>query len=516
MKISINKIKIISMVLVLYSVVLHIVPYFFNRSLWIDEAFLAKSIITRNIFNLVATPLEYGQNAPIGYLYIVKLFNIIFGNAEWVLRIWSLITSLITAYLLYKILEKKNKIIYVLFFLIIFLFNDTYIYYANEAKQYMSDHFFTLLTLYIYQKYEIKEVSYLKMSLIFSIIIWFSFSAVFFIASIIIYECASYLAKFIKVKYDKVNKENKLFIKNIIISLIVLISFVLNYFMWLQKGSVNAGDSAYWDLIKFPIIPTSIQDIKLIITMIRHFFAPYNMVLKILFLGLMIYYICLLLFKKTSDSINKIIIISFILCIIASSFGYFPIQNRLVQSFSLTFIIISCSAFDNLITNLKNNNIKIFLFVILFLGVALTILDGSKNLYKGHVMKNGSEVKESIEYLKLKASNKDKIYVYIKSIPIYEYETNYTNNINNAEVIYGSEYFINYFNIPYSYDGYVEQDRLEYDIEKIKKNDSVYIFSSHDGESGNIDFLLNEIKKYGNVETVSNYYNTRLYHYKRG
>lgn len=61
-------------------VILRIVPYFYNRSLWADEAMLVSSICTRSFEELCATPLDWGQSAPIGYLYIVKILTSIGGG----------------------------------------------------------------------------------------------------------------------------------------------------------------------------------------------------------------------------------------------------------------------------------------------------------------------------------------------------------------------------------------------------------------------------------------------------
>ena len=46
-------------------IVLHAFQFYYNRSLWIDEAMLASSVMTREFGNLVATPLDWGQSAPI-------------------------------------------------------------------------------------------------------------------------------------------------------------------------------------------------------------------------------------------------------------------------------------------------------------------------------------------------------------------------------------------------------------------------------------------------------------------
>lgn len=54
------------LICIVIGVILHVVPYVFNRSLWVDEAMLASSIFSRDITNLVSSPLDFGQSSAIG------------------------------------------------------------------------------------------------------------------------------------------------------------------------------------------------------------------------------------------------------------------------------------------------------------------------------------------------------------------------------------------------------------------------------------------------------------------
>ena len=206
-------------------IVLRIVPYFYNRSLWGDEATLAASICTRTLQNLVLSPLDWGQSAPVGYLYIVKILTLLFGKTEWVFRIWSLVTSFGSIYILYLLLRNKVAKHYALIFTAIYSLLDGYIYYANELKPYMSDNFFALLVLYLWQQYQLKKVPFWVLIVSYSIIIWFSFVSVFFIAACMILLCFSLLKKFLS---EQGNERKKILFKIGICS-IVLISFVVYY-----------------------------------------------------------------------------------------------------------------------------------------------------------------------------------------------------------------------------------------------------------------------------------------------
>jgi len=49
-----------------------------SRSLWLDEAALGYSVVSRSYAQLLL-PLEYNQVAPIGYLLFAKIGNSLFG-----------------------------------------------------------------------------------------------------------------------------------------------------------------------------------------------------------------------------------------------------------------------------------------------------------------------------------------------------------------------------------------------------------------------------------------------------
>ena len=499
--------KNLFIVLMIYGVILHIIPYFFDRSLWLDEAMLVSSIIKRSLFNLTKTNLDYGQNAPIGYLYIVKILTMIFSDSKCILRIWSLITCFMSVFLIYKILKNKVNDIILYFVISIFFLNDSFIYFSNEVKPYMSDNFFTLLTLYLYTLYKEKRIKYIYIVIYYSIILWFSFSSVFFIASIMITELYFKLSNIIK------NKNYKLF-KEIILSSLVLFSFIVYYFCWLKNGQNNAGDKAYWDLLRFPIIPKSINDFKLIFDMIRHFLGYYVIIIKIVLIISFVTYTIYFIKNKNDDSnIFVVFLLALILCLVASSMGFYPIQNRLVQNYGVVLLIITGFNLDKYIYNI-DKKLKIFIILILSSGLILHIFNASKNLYKSHVYLEGYEVDKSIEYLVNNIKDDDSIYVYSKALPVFEYETRNIKKFNNINIIKGEEYFKYYFNIPYSYDGRIDKYIFIKEVKKIVDTNRCYIFSAKDSTNYVINELIEYTNFFGNTSVKSEYYGDRLYYFE--
>src|SRR5437667_9329062 len=86
-------------------VLLRIGRYADNRSLWLDEVFLANNLIHRSFAELFR-PLDYRQGAPILFLLLSKLSITIFGNSEYALRLVALISGLATLPVLYSVAKR--------------------------------------------------------------------------------------------------------------------------------------------------------------------------------------------------------------------------------------------------------------------------------------------------------------------------------------------------------------------------------------------------------------------------
>lgn len=516
---------------IMIGIVLHIIPYLFHGSLWVDEAMLVSSVCTRSLLNLTASPLDWGQSAPIGYLYIVKILTIIWGSSTTVLRIWSLFTSLGCIGMVYLLLKDAVRKRYALLFTAIFALTDRFIYYGHEAKPYMSDNFCCLVVLFLWKKYKNNNLTLLKLALAYAVLIWFSFSAVFFIAACMILECFHIFGKLLRDKHNR-----GVYVSALWKCAIVLISFILNYFLWLAKTSDNAGGAGYWDLLKFPLIPQSLSDFVLIYKMAKQFLNFYTKYTAILICCLFVIYLHYSIQKKTD--LSKILVpflLAILLLFVASYCGFYPIKDRLVQIYSIILLIFAAHAGDFLEYTFVRNNYKRSCIYIGILTVTLAVsgMSGCKNLFARHVYHSGSEVAASMKYLKDNMTSDDTIYIFRSSIPVYTYETGYEtsyqelnqlpNDKNDSSdllhalpykkgsTIYGQTLVAYDYEIPYSYEYEINASAIEEDSALISACDSVYIFTSH-GEAG-IPALLNKIKEYGTVDVVCESYNTRLYHF---
>ena len=141
--------KISSWVLLFFAILVLLFQFLFvNRSLWLDEILLTQNFINRG-FGELLKPLDNGQIAPIGYLFIVKTSVSIFGLSELSLRLPSFLAGCITLLTLrYYVQKKMDGAFQYLFFGITFLIlSDYFVYYTSEVKQYIFDVMVTSLLI---------------------------------------------------------------------------------------------------------------------------------------------------------------------------------------------------------------------------------------------------------------------------------------------------------------------------------------------------------------------------------
>src|SRR5512137_1962180 len=126
------------LLLFLAGILLRLRQYLTGRSLWVDEAMLALNIVNRNFAELFK-PLDYDQGAPLGFLLVEKLFNLLLGRSEYGLRLFPLLVGILSIWLFYRLLKRVTTGAGMIAALALFVFNPRLIYYSSEVKQYIVD-----------------------------------------------------------------------------------------------------------------------------------------------------------------------------------------------------------------------------------------------------------------------------------------------------------------------------------------------------------------------------------------
>lgn len=118
--------------------VFRLVQFVEGRSLWTDEAMLALSLTSRPFAELLA-PLDYGQAAPVPFLWAQRLLVQLGGMNEHTLRVLSLATGLLVPLLTWKLARRLLPEGQALLATALVAFSPMLIRYSNEAKPYGID-----------------------------------------------------------------------------------------------------------------------------------------------------------------------------------------------------------------------------------------------------------------------------------------------------------------------------------------------------------------------------------------
>jgi hypothetical protein len=160
-----------------------------NRSLWLDEAYVATRIIGRSWQEILNdTPMFPSQpKEPLIFSLIAKLFTFILGNHEYALRLLPFAASVLTLILFFRFMRKYIDPRAVPIALGLLVFCDPVVYYAAEVKPYSSDICVALLLFGLYKFISEREYSYgryLLFGIVGSVSFWLSFPSLFVVAGL--------------------------------------------------------------------------------------------------------------------------------------------------------------------------------------------------------------------------------------------------------------------------------------------------------------------------------------------
>ena len=458
-----------------------------NRSLWVDEAAFAYSFSQRNLLNLTVGAFEWDQIAPIIYLYIVKIITILLGNSEITLRLFSVISYVLTLILTYKFAKNVFKLKYPLMPAAFVANIPIVLRYSNQFITYMFDAVVCLFVLYMYYLYTQKKIDFKKLIIIFVIAIWASNPACFCIGGVLL--CELVVA---------ISEKNYKYIKNIFIGIgCVLLSFGIYYFYWLRDVSVSSNMQEFWGMYAFPIYPNSLEEISRLFFLLDNvMWRTFGFASVIIGIGTIV---ALVIGAIKQDKMKISILFMIFIMLFASSISMFPFDTRL-----LIFIypILALLIFDLLQSfftkdKLKNLIVVVLGFILIFSNVGIIYYSIEENVYL-----ENEEANFLVDYLYDNIKEDEKIYVYNTALPVFQYKVGYgatTFGKYGNEVKYGRGNWLK------------EVSGIE--PEDIVNEEKMYILTYHykDCTDKDIEYLMEK----GYIELVINPYMTSLFYYVR-
>lgn len=464
--------------IIYFGILVRLVQYLSNRSLWNDEAALALNIVNRSYLELLQ-PLDYDQGAPIGFLMVEKLAVQVFGDNEYALRLFPLLSAIISLFIFYELAKQCLRTQAVNIALALFATLHIWLEYATEVKQYSSDvAIAVLLCLLLMQMNKLSFAQIVTLSIVGAVAIWFSHPAMFVLAGI----GASRLL------ISLVRKDLATSLKLLAVYSIWALSFAGFYLISL-KDIANQED-LYNSWEGRGTFPSSSSDINwLFTTFIDFFHKPLGF--PDIFLGLAIFAFlvgCVSLHRTTLLILLSPLLVTYF----AAYLHKYPFDGRLVL-FLIPFITLLVGEGIAVIRHkTRSTSFKKIGVLVLVLLLVPPIGTAAYLIFKPYVKQ---EIRPVISYMRKHQQVEDIIYVYQRAEYQFKY---YANKFGYQE----GDYILGIDDLDKK-DGQgtseEEWQRYKSDLDELHGNQRVWIIFSHvrtwDKESERITSYLDNIGK---------------------
>lgn len=401
-------------VVLVFGIVIRIIMYTKDRSLWLDEAMLAVNVSGRSWLDLLVPPLDHSQSAPALYVATLKLFGAIFGYNEFAMRFFSLLSFfgfvICFALLLKKAFGLNNIKASAAAALSALIPN--YIWYSNEVKPYMGDAFFAVLTILLYVLYREKKIKLPVLTALYILFLGFSSPVIFFIGGTLSCE---FIAVCIK-------RDKKQIIKIFAAGTAVVMVFGIYYLWWLSParefmqsywgdGTTSWGErfNLIRGIFKSTAIPAS--DATFLWG-----FVPFSLA------G--VFFACR---SKNVAAIASVMSLAFV--IVASYIGMWPANERLwlfLPAFVLIFAVVAVDAIGKL------NKIAGIVGVAAMWIVIVALSYDSLNFAGERAYMQNQEINPPIYYLRENVRDDDVVYLYEASVHAFDFKNNFSRRIGDV------------------------------------------------------------------------------------
>jgi hypothetical protein len=236
--------------------VLRLRAYLSDRSLWIDECYIAVNIVGRG-FAALLQPLDYGHAVPPAFLFLERAMVGLFGGSEYALRVVPVLAALCSMFIFWRLASALLRPVGAVIALAMFAISGPQIYYATEVKQYSLDVatsvvlWFAFLTLQPRVGEDRPTASVLAAAL-GAVAIWFSHPAVFVLGGIALYMLGEAVSR----------RAWKTAIVRGVVGLIWVGSFIALFIVTLHSVSENVDLRNTWRNAEAPFLPRSIEDLQ--------------------------------------------------------------------------------------------------------------------------------------------------------------------------------------------------------------------------------------------------------------
>jgi uncharacterized membrane protein len=314
-------------------VILRVLEFVNDRSLWLDESFVALNITGRSFAGLFG-PLSLAVSLPKGYLVLDKLFVTIFGQSEEAFRAVSFVSSLVAlvafVFLARRILAPTATLLAVALFAV----SDSLLRFTSELKQYETDVAVTVLVLLFavarllpVEKPTIRD--FLALAAVGPVAVFFSQPSLFMLASV------GVVLSFRWIRNGRWHAAFGL----VLVGVFWLVSLAAYYHASVQEERTG-GLVGAWHPYFFPLPPHSGSDVSWLPRHLLRVFAdppglmyatPKSLRASTTVVAALVFLVgCVSLARRQKAQVLALLLGPFFFALIASAIREYPFGNRLL------------------------------------------------------------------------------------------------------------------------------------------------------------------------------------------
>ena len=468
--------------IILLGIGLRLQQYFLNGSLSADEASLALNLVNRNFLGLTQL-MDYHQAAPIGFLFIEKLLILIFGNHDYVMKLFPLFAGILAIYLIYKIARASFGTTG-LFAVLMFCISWWLVLYSFKLKQYCSDIMVALLLIYLAGnclKKNVHAKDFLILGGVGFFAVWISHPSVFILAGIGLV--------FILEKFTRKEFVPWIWILGMGIGWVA--SFGLEYLVSLRHIVADGYLIKYWRRAYVPLPPWSDKGWFIDTYYSFLLFAFHRADSTMAWVTLVLTLIGALSILVRDWKVGLLVISPFMIVVIVSALQRYPLKDRFMLFLIPFALLLMAEGFRGtywLIAKWNQDFAAVF-SGILALAVVWLIAPVT---YEKAISGAKEDIRPVIEYVVENRMQDDIVYVFNRTDPVYHYYAPFYG-LDTGNIIIGA----------YSPSKRVALKNFKEDVDRLIGNSRVWFIFSEiidcidcEGEDTQA-FYLNYVNKFG-------------------
>lgn len=448
--------------LVAVGVLLRIVRYVHNPSLWFDEAALALNLISRTYRELLE-PLSLAQQAPVGFLMIEKGAIGLMGSSEHVLRMFPFLCGVVALALFLLVARRVLSTAAANLTMLLFAISDWPAYFSSELKPYSVDICFGLLLIWVGLRFVDSADSDSNMvgfGVAGSIAILVSYPSVFFLFGI-------GLAILWKAWRQR---DWSLFSRFFILITLWLSVFAFVYTLFLRPSTTSPGLTGWFSDYFAPFPPATPGQL---FWYPRTFFSLFEIPGGFRFSGLaaLLFTYGVVRLRRVRPLACQFLLFPWLAALFASMAHMYPFQDRLLLFLVPSILLPIGYAMSLILQEMRGRSAPLALLscaVLLFHPVTFSL----NQLFEP---RSRQEVRPLLETLNRSFQKDDHVYVYYRSWPVFGYYLQERKELHVSNIVVGQ--------VVVGPSGFGRRHLHHHeDITRLRGNKRVWIFLTHYGD----------------------------------